>query len=295
VRRIRPQVIHAGPVQTGAFFCALAGCRPLLVMSWGSDVLVTPERSRWLRWVTRYTLRRAERVLTDCAAVRERVAALSGFPPERIVTLPYGIDLSAYEESAPRLGLRDRLGWQGCRILISIRSLEPAHGAMVLLEALRRILPELPDVRVLMLGDGTLRREIEARVREEGLQERIHLGGQVAEELLPAHFREADLYVSAAFSDGTSVSLLGAMAAGLPVIVTDGPGNREWVSPGVNGWLTPPGDAEALAQALREALALEDSGRLRIGVSNSGEVRERADWGRNFGRLLEAYGEIIHA
>lgn len=294
-RRIRPQVVHAGPLQTGAFFCALAGCRPLLAMCWGSDVLVTPLRSPWLRWVTRFTLRKAQRVLADCAAVQQRVAELSGLPPKRIVTFPYGVDLNAYEEIGPGLNLRDRLQWQGCRILISTRSLEPNHGALVLMKALRRILPALPDVRVLMLGDGSLREKIQAQVRREGFEGRIHLEGQVAEERMPAYFREADLYVSAAFSDGTSVSLLGAMAAGLPVVVTDGSGNREWVRHGVQGWLAPPGDAVALAGALQEALALDVSERLKIGRSNSGEVRERADWGRNFGRLLSAYGELIHA
>lgn len=295
LREIRPQMVHAGPVQTGAFFCALAGCRPLLVMCWGSDVLVTPQRSPWLRWVTGFTLRRAEKVLADCGAVKDRVTELSGLPPERIVTLPYGIDLGAYGEDRTPLGLRDRLGWRGCRVLISVRSLEPGHGTLVLFEALRRVLRELPDVRAILLGDGSLRRTLERMAQSAGLDGKIHFGGQVAEELVPAYFREADLYVSAALSDGTSVSLLGAMASGLPVVVTDGAGNREWVRPGVHGWLTPPGDPAALAAALREALTMDPARRQRIGSFNSVEVRKRADWRRNFGRLLEAYGELIHA
>lgn len=193
------------------------------------------------------------------------------------------------------MGLRDRLGWNGCRVLISVRSLEPNHGAWVLFEALRRTLPDLPDVRVVLLGDGTLRRALEERVRSEGLEDRVYWGGQVSEDQLPAYFREADLYVSAAFCDGTSVSLLGAMASGLPVVVTDGAGNREWVRPGIHGWLVPREDPEALADTLRAALEVDASERLRIGATNHREIRERADWNRNFGRLLEAYGELLHA
>lgn len=294
VRRIRPDLVHAGPLQTGTFFCALAGCRPLMAMCWGSDVLITPDRSAWMRWITRFALRRSQMILVDCLVVQQRVAEMSGLPPDRIVTLPYGIELSAYDRDHPQMDLRERLGWNGCRVLISVRSLEPSHGTLVLLEALRRILPEMPDIRVLMLGDGTLRPEIQRQLRRDGLQGRIHLEGQVSEELLPAYFREADLYVSAALSDGTSVSLLGAMAAGLPVVVTDAPGNREWVRPGVHGWLAAPGDPAALAEALRQALALDSAGRLQLGISGSAAVRERADWEKNFGKLLKAY-EVIDA
>ncbi len=293
--KIRPDLVHAGPIQSGAFFAALAGCRPLIAMSWGSDILVMPDRSRSLAWITRFTLDRAHRVLADCRAVSDRMTALSGLSPERVVAFPYGVDLDRFNGQVPFLGLREKMGWSGCRILISARSLEQSHGALVLLEALRRILPQQPDLRVLMLGDGSLRSRIEEDLRTSGLKDRVHLAGQVQEDLLPAYFQEADLYVSASFSDGTSVTLLEAMASGLPVITTDEPGNREWVAPGVNGWLTPAGDASRLAATIADALKLEKDARLRMAEQNRRRVREGADWRRNFSRLTEAYGELMHA
>ena len=65
----------------------------------------------------------------------------------------------------------------------------------------------------------------------------------ISQERLPDYFRAADLYVSCSLSDGSSVSLFEAMATGLPVVVTEAPGNHEWVLTSDNGWLAAPGDA----------------------------------------------------
>jgi hypothetical protein len=103
------------------------------------------------------------------------------------------------------------------------------------------------------------------------------------------HYRIADLYLSASHSDGTSISLLEAMACGRPALVSDIPGNREWVQPGVNGWLFPDGDEKALAQAIVRAVdqrqQLPEMGRAAREIAE-----QRADWERNFQELLKAYG-----
>jgi glycosyltransferase involved in cell wall biosynthesis len=118
--------------------------------------------------------------------------------------------------------------------------------------------------------------------------DRVHFPGQVRQAQLPQYYRAADLYVSASHSDGTSISLLEAMACGRPVLVSDIPGNREWVEPNVNGWLFPEGDVNALARAILHAVEARDR------LSEMGKVarklaQQRANWERNFPKLLEAY------
>ena len=292
VRTIKPDLVHAGPVQTGGFFAALCRCHPLLVMSWGSDVLSIPDKSRWLRWVTQFTLREADMVLGDCGAVRDRVLSLAPLKPDQIVFFPWGIDLHCFRSKASALGLRKKLNWGGYHIVISTRSFEPIHGTLAFLDAMRQVLQRRADARVIMLGDGSLRPQVETFVQEHGLTDRIHSPGQVPHPLLPDYFNEADLYVSATYSDGTSISLLEAMACGLPVIVTDRYGNREWVMPRVNGWLYPAGDAGALAAAILEALGNE-AGRHAMGQANVALTRERANWEQNFRQLLVAYDQLL--
>ncbi len=112
--------------------------------------------------------------------------------------------------------------------------------------------------------------------------------GQINYTDLPRYYRSADLYISASHSDGTSISLLEAMACGCPVLVSDIPGNREWVQQGVNGWLFPDGDAWALEQAIFQAVEqrelLPEMGRAARRIAE-----QRADWNLNFAQLERAF------
>src|SRR5204863_3303946 len=101
-------------------------------------------------------------------------------------------------------------------------------------------------------------------------------------------FTAADIYVSASHIDGSSVTLLEAMASGLPAITSDIPGNAEWVEPGTSGVMFPDGDASALAQALTD-LAPDSERMAAMGRRGRAIVEARADWARNRSRLFAAY------
>lgn len=294
VHKIAPDLIHAGPVQTGGFFGALSGFHPLLAMSWGSDVLLTPEKSSALNQITRFTLRRADAAIADCQAVRRRITEYSSLPMGRIVTFPWGVDLEQFRPRASSLDLRGRLGWTKCKVVITARALEPPYGTCVLLQAIKILLQQREDARVLILGDGSSRKSVETFIRTNHFESKIHLAGRVPEEMLPDYFAEADSYASAAPCDGSSISLLQAMACGLTVIVPENEGNGEWVTDDENGWLFPAGNAEALAKQLIAALR-DDAARAVAGRANVEIARERADWRRNFARLSEAYDCLLGA
>jgi glycosyltransferase involved in cell wall biosynthesis len=139
-----------------------------------------------------------------------------------------------------------------------------------------------------MLGGGSQATLLRQIFLKGGVQEQVHFPGQVSQNDLPDYYRSVDLYVSASHSDGTSISLLEAMACGRPVLVSDIPGNREWVEPGVQGWWFPDGSANALAQGILCAVEARDrSG--EMGQAARRLVEERADWECNFKHLLGAY------
>ena len=81
---------------------------------------------------------------------------------------------------------------------------------------------------------------------EEKINEKVFFGGHVPQIDLPGYYQAADLYISASHSDGSSVSLMEALASGLPVLVSDIPGNVEWVEPGRQGWLFKDSDVTSL-------------------------------------------------
>ncbi len=286
IREIKPDLIHAGPVHSTAFLSAAAGFRPLVTMSWGSDLLYEAERSPLVRMAARYTLRRTTVFTCDCRAVQEKAVEL-GFPPDRCVLFPWGVDLERFSNGV-YADIREWLGWQDKFILLSMRSWEPIYGVDVLARGFARAARSIPDLRLLILGGGSQERRLYQIFSKNHVLDRVQFAGQVRNDELPDYYRTADLYVSASHSDGSSVSLMEALASGLPVIVSDIPGNREWVTPGEQGWLFPDGNDKALADAIHQAY--EQRSQLPgLGAAARRLAEQRADWRRNSQKLLEAY------
>jgi glycosyltransferase involved in cell wall biosynthesis len=292
---VQPDLVHAGPIQSAGLLSALTGFHPLVIVSWGSDLLRDADRNALWRWATRYTLQRGDVLVGDCTPVRRKAMAF-GFPPERIVTFPWGVDLAHF---SPNGGLpagqtlRSRLGWQKGLILLSTRGWEPVYGVDVLARAFVQAARARPALRLLMLGGGSQAPLLRRIFLEGGVLERVHFGGQVAHHELPRYHRAADLYVSASHSDGTSISLLEALACGTPALVSDIPGNREWITPGEHGWWFADGDSAALAERMVQACDSRER-LVAMGRAARALAKQRADWENNFPKLLEAY-ELAHS
>jgi glycosyltransferase involved in cell wall biosynthesis len=180
--------------------------------------------------------------------------------------------------------------------LLSTRSWEPIYGVETIAHAFALVARRRPELRLVMLGNGSqsgLLRQVfstSGLLTEPGPEgsPRVLLPGQAAYADLPSFYRSADLYLAATHSDGTSISLLEAMACGCPALVSDIPGNREWLTPGENGWLFPPGNPAVLAEAILQAVEQRD--RLpEMGRSARRLAEVRADWTQNFPWLFEAY------
>ncbi len=287
VRRLRPDLIHAGPLQQVALFPALLGFHPLVAMSWGSDLLRDAEQNAFYRWATRLVLRRADAFVGDCQAVAEKAQAW-GVPPERMAIFPWGVDLQHFSPG-PDEGLRARWGWEEAFVILHTRSWEPIYGVEVMARAFARAAQQEPRLRLMLLGGGSLAPRLREIWQRAGVLDRVQFVGQVSQRHLPRYYRAADLYLSASTSDGSSVSLLEALACGLPVVVSDLPANREWVRPGIEGWHFPVGDAKTLSEILVEAARTPPERLRALGWASRQRAEERADWSRHVQRLLQAY------
>lgn len=280
ISRVQPDLIHAGPIQRSAYLVALTGFKPLVSMSWGYDLIFDAQRNTEWERITRYTLSRSSVMVGDCDTVRD-LAMTYGMPGERIITFPWGVDLKHF---SPASSKRDRSSF----IILSNRAWEPIYGVDVIARAFSLAAQERPDLRLRLLGTGNQADLITNILANADVLHQVDFFTRVDQIELPNIYRSADLYVSASHSDGTSISLLEALACGCPALVSDIPGNREWIEPGVQGWLFPDGDHEALAQMMIRAVEQ------RQVLSVMGEraritAEQRGDWRSNFPRLLEAY------
>lgn len=283
----RPDLVQAGPLQTAALLVAQAGFQPLVATSWGYDLLIDADKNPWNRWATRFTLQRSAAFVGDCQTIRQR-AEQFGMPAERIVTFPWGVDLEHFQPSGAG-SLRSQLGWGPEEfVVLSTRGWSPIYGIEELARGFTRAAQQRPELRLLMPGAGPQAGLVREIFQQGGVLERVHFPGQVPQERLPDYYRAADLYLSASHSDGSSISLLEALACGRPALVSDIPGNREWITPGEQGLWFRCGDPADLS---RQLLHLANNRRLlpEMGRAARQTAEARADWRKNFPHLLEAY------
>ena len=285
LERIKPDIVHAGPIHSGATLVALTGFHPLVSMSWGSDLL-RDTRAPLVALAARYTLRKSDTFVGDCQAVKS-AAVRYGMDQERIVVFPWGVDLKHFSPGSG-IELRRKLGWEGKFILISTRSFEPLYGVDLIVKAFIQLAPQFPELRLLLLGEGSKRDAFKSSLEDDNLLQRVFFAGVADREALPEYYRSADIYVSASRSDGSSVSLMEALSSGLPALVSDIPGNCEWVQPGVNGWRFRDGDVDSLIEALCGLLRKRD-GLGELGGAARTIAESRANWDENFPNLLKAY------
>ena len=162
-------------------------------------------------------------------------------------------------------------------------ALAEKKGHRFLLEALT----ELPEATLRIGGDGELRAELEGRVRELGLEDRVTFLGEQSKEEVARLMREADLFVLPSLAENLPVVLIEAMASGLPAVATSVGGVPEMLGPD-DGELVEPGDAGALAAGIRAA-----AGRDFDPAAMAGRAGERWSYAAVSGRWTEIYEDLL--
>jgi len=234
-------------------------------------------------------LRAASFIRVISAINRDYLSALAPDAAAKITVIRYGVPLTPVP--APR-----RLPAPPYQLL-SIGRMVPKKGFPMLLKACRELAAQWLDFHLTLAGDGPQSRELQGLVREYGLSGRVHFPGFVPHRRVPAFFHRADLFVLPCIvdplgdRDGIPNVILEALAHEVPVVATDVSGVPEAVHPGETGWLAPPEDPQALAQAITEALTHPGEARRRAQAGKR-LVAEEFDSLRNYGRLkvlLEKY------
>ncbi len=283
-REIKPDLIHAGPIQTCAFIAVLSGFRPILTMSWGFDLMDDVHKNKWMESVTSFVLRRSTFFTSDANVTRDK-AVMYGMNLEKTIVFPWGVDLEHFSPSTVHRP-------PSVFTLFCNRSWETRYGVDVLARAFVKVAQQNENVDLILLGGGSQGRHLRQILQSGGTLDRVTFGGQVSQTDLPRWYHMADLYISPSHVDGSSVSLMEALACGLPCLVSDIPANKEWVFENENGWLFRDGDADHLAEKILAAISQREK-LPQIGESSRRSAEMRADWKKNAAALMNVYRSLI--
>ena len=214
----------------------------------------------WLNWLVYFPVEWLLSPLTDVLITINREdyeRAKRLLRAKKVVYIPgVGIDTARFRGNAEKgAALRRELGIPDeAAVLLSVGDLNKNKNHRAVLEALARM--ENRNLHYVVCGRGPLKEELEAFAREKGLGDRVRFMGYRND--IPAFYAMADVFVFPSFREGLSVSVMEAMASGLPVVCSRIRGNTDMVEDGVNGYLMEPGNPDSIAGALRR---LEDGGK----------------------------------
>lgn len=251
---------NAYPDGVGAADLAAVSRTALVQNVIGSDVNELPERAS-LRPQIRAALRRAQRVVAVSRHMADRVVEL-GVPRERVVAQHNGVDGESFAlrdraAARARIGLAAALGADPTRpVIVYVGNVKIGKGVKVLVDAMVPLARRhgRADALLCIVGSGEADAEIAARVRELGLEGSVRLCGRQLHADLPWWFSAGDLFCLPSYMEGCPNVVLEALASGRGVVATRVGGIPELITDGKNGLLVPPGDPEALADALAAAL-----------------------------------------
>jgi glycosyltransferase involved in cell wall biosynthesis len=220
---------------------------PFTITARGSDLNQIADFALPRRMIL-WAARQAAGLITVCEALRDRLGEL-GIEASRVTVLRNGVDLRLFRPHH-RGQARATLGLQQ-PTLLSVGHLIERKGHDVVIRAL----PLLPDCRLLIVGEGPLRRSLQALAQRVGVADRVKFIGAVAHEALPEMYSAADALVLASSREGWANVLLEAMACGTPVVASTAWGNKEVVTSPAAGVLMRSSDPEGVADATRRLLA----------------------------------------
>jgi N-acetyl-alpha-D-glucosaminyl L-malate synthase BshA len=238
-------------------------------------------------WANRILFSRlADEVNAVCQFSARSLKEVEGFRVP-IDVIQNGIRLNNY---APNHTLETSLDIDPrTRHIVCIARFHPVKDHSTLLRAFSEIARLRSDVELLLVGDGSLRNDLEHQADSLGVSNRVRFLG--IRNDVPSILRAADVFVLPSISEAASLTLLEAMASAVPVVVTDVGGNREIVRQGVDGLLVPRGDAGAMAHACLDLLADPKRAKV-IGMSGRGRVEQSFRLENTIGEYYRRYQNV---
>src|SRR2546425_9108680 len=246
----------------------------------------------------RWALLQAEAVLTVSAPVRDYVLSL-GVEPGRVYVVPNGVDAALFQPGPPDPRVRARWGLGNGPVLGFVGGLRPWHGVDALSTLLERLVHRYRGLRLVIVGDGPLRGELEHTLKERGLTRSVVFTGWLPHEEVAELIRQFDVAL-APYSKPehafyfSPLKLFEYMSCGVPVVAAALGQIAEIVRDGETGLLYPPGEMDALIGACDRLLA-DPALRQRLAQAAAKEVHGLYTWDQNAARVVELARALIAA
>lgn len=288
IKEFCPDIVHAHYATGYGLLGSLCGFHFFILSVWGSDVFTFPKISFFHRWLLRFNLSKAVKVLST-----SHVMALetNKYTSKLIEVTPFGIDLSVFrpEIVVSPFGSEDI-------VIGTVKSLEEKYGVEYLIRAFHQVRSRRPDLplKLLLVGGGSLEKSLKTLTRDLELDDCTIFTGYVPFSNISMYHNMLSVYVSVSVcnSESFGVAVLESSACEKPVIVSNMGGLPEVVENNISGIVVPARDTEATANAI-ERLVLDAELRSLMGRAGRERVQRLYDWNANVIQMIEIYDALV--
>ncbi len=210
----------------------------------------------------------------------------------KVRIVPNGVDIERFKPAPDREASRKQFGLGKEPCVLFVGSLIPRKGLPLLVEAAKKVVKEQPEAKFLLVGDGPLRQHLANSIDAGNLSGNFRFLSNVADDMLPAAYGCADVFVLPSIQEGQGIVLLEAQASGVPVVAFDIGGVKETVRSGETGLLAKKADSDGLADSMLRLLR-DKSLREKMGQSGRDFVTESFTWDICAEKMLKVYREVL--
>lgn len=246
-------------------------------------------KNRIHKWLQDY-MQKCQHIVIPSESMRDFLVREYGLQ-EHYTVIPTGTNLEPFLRADGK-SLRKKQGWQNETVLISIGRLAPEKNWDTLLRGFASAVRDRADLRLVLIGDGPAKGELQNLASELGVGERATFMGAVPFDEIPTYLKAADAFCFASVTETQGLVTIEAMAAGLPVVAVDGPGTRDIVKNGRQGFLVD-NDPDALAKGIKKLLS--DTERLKRFSENALKRARTYDIEQLGKRMIDVYKQAIEA
>lgn len=283
IREFKPDVLHSHFLTNYTFLTCLSGFHPHLATAWGSDVYLFPKQGLLNKWMLKYNLQHADRIISTS---HDMATVIGAYTQRPVDVIPFGVDFSLYQSHQSRRGIHGEFH------IACFKKLGEIYGQDILIEALSILIAKhkTTKIQLHLYGDGEWQGELKQMGARLGISQNITFHGWVPAEQVPALHQQADVCVYCSRRESFGVSLIEAMAAGVPLVVSEIPAFKEVA--GQEGHVLFATGAAAVASAIEQVMLHPAEASLRCRKAYEYAVK-KYDLQENIRQQIKIYQQAL--
>lgn len=289
IKSFNPDLLHAHYASSYGLLGALSRKHPFFLSVWGSDILEYPLKSIFRRWLISFNLKKADVIF---ATSQYLASAAQNYTKKSIIVTPFGVKLNKFNKTGTG---NDYEKSKKPIIIGTVKSLEPVYGIDILIKAFKIVKERNHEInlKLLIAGDGSERQNLEKLVSDMSIEGHVEFIGYVKPSNVVNCYNRIDIFANLSRRESFGVSVVEAMACGLPVIASSVGGLKEILADGDSGILIEPDNVFQTAEAI-EYLVLNSDKRNQIGKCGKLQVEKYYDWDKNIIEIISMYKNYLN-